>query len=292
MIQNAYSSGNKLVLIVLLCIVTFGVTAQKRNAKPMKSTFETFLDTQWWLGVRFGVNYTQPTAKDRFSNFSPIDYEANALDKDYRAFQNIGVQAGMDMSFYHKGLSMVFQPTYKRLNYSYTSKREWVDEAGAVTFQTEFDIMQNFNIVELPFSLRYEIFKKGKIRPFAQAGLQYSILISANKDTDVTNTDYAGTAPRSYSGGSISIGAKEGFKGYYGAVGGIGAAFDYFNVRTVIAATYFYALNSVTDEKRNFRDNELSSLGESNDVLHINNLDISISLVFPLRYIDKTFQPY
>jgi hypothetical protein len=292
MIRNAYSSGSKLLLIVLLSIVTFGATAQKRNAKPMKSTFETFLDTQWWLGVRFGANYTQPSSQQSFSTYSPIDYASSKLDKKYNSFQNAGVQAGMDISFYHKGFSIVLQPTYKRLNYSYTSSREWLDDAAAITFKTEFDTEQNFNFFEVPLSLRYEIFKKGKIRPFAQAGLQYSFLISANKDTKIRHTDYASGAAVSYSGGKISQGTKDSFKGYYGATGGVGAAFDYFNIRTVVAATYYYGLNSVTDQKSNFQDNTMSSLGEANDKLRINNLDISISLVFPLRYIDKTFQPY
>ena len=291
MIRNVLSFGSKLLLITLLCIPAFGATAQ-RNAKPMKSTFENFLDTQYWLGVRFGVNYTQPLAQERFSSFSPINYPSDALDKEYYTFQNIGVQAGLDMSLYHKGFSIVLQPTYKRLNYSYMSKREWLDETQAVAFETQYDIEQNFNLVELPLGIRYEIFKKGKIRPFAHIGAQYSLLVSANKNTAITHTDYSSGNASSYSGGKISLGGKEGFKGFFSALGGVGAAFDYWNVRTVVAASYHYALTSVVDEKQNFKDNELSSLGESNDKLNINNIDISVSLVFPLRYIDKTFQPY
>ncbi|MFY0598943.1 MAG: hypothetical protein JXR03_04685 [Cyclobacteriaceae bacterium] len=279
----------RLLVVCVLMLFAVGATAQR---KPMKSTFETFLDTQWWLGVRFGVNYTQPNVKRHYSAFSAINYEQSDLKKEYDSFQSIGAQAGMDISFYHKGFSVALQPTYKRMNYSYSNSLAWVGEAVADRFETLYEVDQFFNFFEVPLSLRYEILKKGKIRPFASAGVQYSMLISSGKDTGITHTDFTGGAVRSFSGGKVSLGSTNQFKGFFGAVGGVGAGFDYFNVRTVVAISYYYGLSEITDESKNFRDTELSSLGEANDKIKLNNLDISLSLVFPLRYIDKTFQPY
>lgn len=271
----------------MLCATV--TVAQK---KPMKSTFETFLDTQWWLGVRFGVNYTQPNVMKHYSAFSAINYELSALQKEYDAFKNIGAQAGMDISFYHKGFSIALQPTYKRMNYAYSNDLVWIGESEVDRFETLYEINQFFNFFEVPLSLQYEILRKGKIRPFVSAGMQYSMLISSGKDVNITHSEFTSGSARSFSGGKISLGSSDQFKGFFGAVGGIGAGFDYFNVRTVITVSYYYGLSEVTDESKNFRDTELSSLGETNDKIKLNNMDVSLSLVFPLRYIDKTFQPY
>lgn len=290
MIRKDYSFGNKLLLFLIAMICALG--AQSQGKKPMKSTFESFLDTQWWLGVRFGINYSDPNVSRRLSAFSPIDYEEGALSKSYNSFQNPGAHAGMDLSFYHKGFSLGLQPSYKRVNYSYSQALVWTGDTDQDRFETEYKIDQYLNFIEIPFTLQYEIYKKGKIRPYVLAGSHYSLLISAGKDTKVTHRDFSSTDPQGYSGGSFSKGVKNEFQNYFGLLGGVGAAFDYFNIRTVFGLTYMHALSSVSKQNTAYADDQLSSLGEANDRIKLNNINASISLVFPLRYIDKTFQPY
>ncbi len=67
---------------------------------------------------------------------------------------------------------------------------------------------------------------------------------------------------------------------------------DYGNVRTIVELSYLYALSPVTDTSNRFQENELASLGEINDEINLNNINLAISFVFPLRYIDKTFQSH
>jgi len=81
---------------------------------------------------------------------------------------------------------------------------------------------------------------------------------------------------------------KDAFQNYYGWVAGGGASFDYWNIRTVIEITYNQSLNSVTREGTS--QNELSSLGDQNDDVHLSHIVGSVSFVFPLRFIDKQFQ--
>ena len=58
--------------------------------------------------------------------FSPLDYESENLQKTYDVFNLVGGQAGLDLSFYHKGFSIGLQPTFKimRLHSVVTQKTD------------------------------------------------------------------------------------------------------------------------------------------------------------------------
>lgn len=292
MIPNVCSYASKLTLIAALMLgIQQGAVAQ-RKPKSLSSTFENFLDTQWWLGLRFGLNYTQPDPVSRYSSLNAIDYEKSALEKSYDVLAQAGAQAGLDVTFYHQGISLELQPTFKVMRYSYFSKLEWTGNSNADRFETRYDIIQSLRVLEVPLVVKYDIIQHGTIRPFVMAGLQHSFLIGAEKDTEITHTDYVSGSPEEFSGGKISLGVKDQFKNFYGAVGGIGVNLDAGNIRTIFEATYLYGLNSATKTGSLYRENELVSLGEVNDEIKLNNLNFSLSFVFPLRYIDKTFQPY
>lgn len=288
MIRNAYSYANRALLVFALLLCTQLSVAQ-RKPKPLKSSFESFLDTQWWLGLRFGMNYTQPDPVNRFSALSPINYDQSVLDKTYESFGEAGVQAGLDFTFYHRGFSIGLQPTFKVFKYSYFSDLEWVGN-DTEQFETRYDVNQSISTIEVPLVLKYDLMKRGEIRPFVFAGLQYSFVIGAEKNVTVTHTDYGSGTPQKYKGGAISLGVKDQFKNFYGALGGAGVSLDAGNIRSVLEVSYLYGLSPVTETKNLYQENELVSLGEVNDEIKLNNINISLSFVFPLRYIDKTFQ--
>ena len=292
MIPNACSYASKLLLLAVFMLGFQQGSVAQRKPKSQSSAFENFLDTQWWLGLRFGLNYTQPDPVNRYSALNAVDYEGSTLNKSYDPFALAGAQAGLDVTFYHKGISIALQPTYKAMRYSYFSDLEWSGTTDADRFETRYDIVQSLSVLEVPLVVKYDIMKHGTMRPFVMAGLQQSLLIGAEKDTEITHTDYVSGSPEEYSGGKIDLGAKDQFKNFYGAVGGIGVNLDAGNIRTIFEASYLYALNAVTKTASLYRENELVSLGEVNDELKLNNLNFSLSFVFPLRYIDKTFQPY
>ncbi|HCX22853.1 MAG: hypothetical protein CMB80_29720 [Flammeovirgaceae bacterium] len=288
MIPKDLSSGSKLLAVGLLLLLTNISVAQR---KP-PSSFENFLNTQWWLGLRFGINYTQPSVQDEYYIFSPLDYDAENLVKDYGVFNLPGGQAGLDLSFYHRGISIGLQPTFKIMRYNYSNSFEWVGVGGTDRLETQVDVEQVLQVIEVPLTVKYEILKRGKIRPFALLGGQQSLLINAQKKAKVEHTDYLGDVPQTYSGGDFNIGNTNRMKSFAGVLGGIGTSLDYANIRTVIEITYLYGLTSVTSNGNPFSENELVGIGDVNDKLRINNLNAAISFVFPLRYIDKTFQPY
>ncbi len=293
MIQNAFLSVSKAAVVALLLLAAYPTVAQ-RNMKPKLpgSEYQNFLNTQWWLGIKVGMNYSQPIPGQRYSSIDPINYDLELLEKEYDQFNRPGVMLGLDISIYHKGFSIGTQPVFKSMGYSYNSSIQWTGDTEAQTFETAYESEQNMSYIELPLSVKYEFIQSGKVRPYLMAGMQYSFLLDANKKTDITHTDNQSGAPVTYSGGSVSINVKDGFQNYYGALGGIGAAFDYFNIRTVLEISYNYGLSSITNTNTRFSENELVSLGETNDEIKINNINASLSIVFPLRYIDKTFSPY
>lgn len=290
MIRNVSLSASRLLIALVLFLVTAQLASAQRGKVP--DYYESFLNTQFWLGLRIGLNYTDPIIKNTYTSFNSLDDVNETYEKTYSVFENPGGQAGLQMALYHKGFSMELSPTFKIVRYAYSSDINWRGNAvsGVDDFSSRYDINQSINLIEVPLMLKYDVLKSGKIRPFIMGGLQYSFLIDARKNTEITHTDYSGGSARSYNGGSISLGVKEQFKNFYGVIGGAGASFDYSNIRTIIELSYLYALSPVTDTNNLYNENELTSLGEVNDELQLNNINIAISFVFPFRYIDSSFQ--
>ncbi|MEM7297795.1 MAG: hypothetical protein AAF391_05975, partial [Bacteroidota bacterium] len=130
--------------------------------KPAKNPLEEFLDTQFWLGLRMGVNYTQAFPETRNTGFSPVDYSADSLQKVYDDFSLPGAHMGLEMNFYHKGFSASFQPAYKRSRYKYSSSLSWQGESSGDQFETTYDVQQRLDLIELPLMIKYDMIRSGK----------------------------------------------------------------------------------------------------------------------------------
>lgn len=236
-----------------------------------------------------GINYTQAFPETRNTGFSPIDYNADSLQKSYDDFALPGAHMGLEMNFYHRGFSASFQPAYKRSRYKYRSSLEWQGESGN-RFETRYNVEQRLDLIELPLMVKYDIIKKGKIRPFAMVGGFYSFIASAQKDVRITQVDYSSGTPLQSSGGTSTLGVKDSFKGFAGVAGGVGLNLDYWNIRTVFEVNYKRSLTAAT--RQNAEQNELAALGETNDEIFLRDLSVSLSFVFPFRFIDTQFKAY
>lgn len=263
----------------------------QRRPKPKLpgSEYQTWLKTQWWLGLRAGTNLTQASAKARYSSVNPINYDAELLEKSYVDFSEPGIFIGLDLSFYHRGFSIALTPGFNMIRYGYSSNLEWTGDTESGTFQSEYSIVQRASFIELPISLRYELIKGGKFRPYLMVGAQYSIAIGATKQADITHTDYITGTAESYDGGTVILDVKQEFKNYFGLLGGVGLNYDVGNVRTILEISYAHGLSSITDTDQRYSEDQLVTLGETNDEINANGLNASLSIVFPLRYIDNTF---
>lgn len=273
---------------LLLIFCTNLASAQK---KPKSSNpLEGFLDTQFWLGLKMGVSYTQAFPETRNTGFSPIDYSADSLQKSYEDFTLPGAHMGLEMNFYHKGFSVSFQPVYKRSRYKYASELEWQGVENNSRFQTRYDVEQRLDVIELPLTVKYDILRSGKIRPFVMVGGFHSRIASAQKEVGITQTDFSSGNPLTSDGGTTIIGVNDAFEPFSGVSGGIGLNLDYWNIRTVFEISYKHGLTSIT--KPNIQENEFASLGETNDEIFLRDINISLGFVFPFRFIDKQFAAY
>ncbi len=292
MTQNAYLSISKYSLLILIFFFVSYSSQAQFGDKRVGSRMSDFLKTQWWLGLRVGTNVSQPDPVSRYTSIDPIDYDVADLAKTYSSFEDPGILIGLDITFYHKGLSFGIQPSYKQMKYGYYSDLTWMGDTPEEQFDTRYDIKQSLSYLELPVVLKYELIQQGKVRPFVMGGMHYSFILDANKNTEITQTDYSSGQPRIYHGGSVSLNTKSQFQNYYGAIGGIGTGFDFFNIRSVLEITYHYGLSSLSDPGSRFEVTDLTTLGEVNDEINLNQIQVTLSFVFPLRYIDNTFQPY
>ncbi|GAB4243513.1 MAG: hypothetical protein Tsb0034_21410 [Ekhidna sp.] len=285
MIRKDLSFVSRQLLLLILIGGSLSAAAQR---KPDKNPLESFLDTQFWLGLKMGVNYTQAFPETSFNGFSPIDYLADSVSKSYDDFSLPGGHMGLEMNFYHRGFSISFQPTYKRSRYRYNNALAWEGTQSANRFETNYEITQKLDLVELPLAVKYDIIQSGKIRPFVMVGGFHSLIASAQKDVKISQTDYSSGTPLTSEPGTTSIGVKDSFQSFSGIMGGIGANLDYWNIRTVFEVGYKRSLTSAT--RPNVRQNELASLGETNDELFLRDISVSLSFVFPFRFIDQQFK--
>ncbi len=287
MILRGSSFVNRLqgfVFLMLLCPLLMA------QMKPEKNPLEAFLDTQFWLGLKMGINYTQAFPETRNTGFSPINYSADTLQKSYNDFALPGAHMGLEMNFYHRGFSVSFQPAYKRSNYKYNSLLAWSGDNSGNRFETRYDIVQRLDLIELPLMIKYDVIRSGKIRPFVMLGGFNTRILAAQKEVEITQIDYSSGNPLMSDGGSTSLGVKDAFKAFSGVAGGVGLNLDYWNIRTVFEINYKRSLTSATQP--NVQQNELASLGETNDEVFLRDFNVSLSFVFPFRFIDSQFKAY
>jgi len=285
MTRKDFLLGNKILFAGIFCLISIGVSGQK---KPPKNPLESFLDTQFWLGLRMGVNYAQAFPETSFEGISPINYSADDPTKSYDDFSLSGAHMGLEMNFYHQGFSASFQPAFKRSRYSYSSGFVWEGAQVNSRFETNYKAEQRLDLIELPLMIKGDIIRKGKIRPFLMIGAFYSLITSVQKDVDVSQIDYSSGTPLESSNGTVTIGVKDAFQNFYGIAGGAGVNLDYWNIRTVFEVAYQRALSSAT--KPGVLQNELASLGDVNDEVRLRDISVSLSFVFPFRFIDQQFK--
>lgn len=280
----------KLIILLLLALSANLAEAQKRRKSPNKpnGNFD-FLDTQWWLGIRSGLNFTNATPINRYPGFYPINYDEEVLYKSYEDFQSPAFQVGLDITFYHKGFSISTFPSFFKHNINYNSSVSWRGDASEEQFETRYNTQQSVTFIDLPIAVKYD-FLNNKIRPFIMAGAFYSFVFDANKSVQVQEIDYAFGSGKQYDRTTLNLNNKEEFLNNWGVLGGLGASFDFWNIRTIIDIQYRHSFNGIIDADSRYRETVFSSFGEVQDDYSLANFSSSISFVFPLRYIDSQFK--
>lgn len=287
----------KTLLLLFLTLAVVGVFAQnngKRKAPPsMKSkgtAQERFLNKQFWLGFKAGVNLTDPIAQARYSVIVPNNYDVALTNKRYQSFNKLGGQATLEFTFYYKGISISAQPTYRTSKFAYSNEYTWTSaESASSTLNLKFDQEQQLDYFDLPLLVKYE-FTQNKLRPFIQAGVYYSILVNATKGVTVSGTDNASGGTNSFENEPVVVGAKDLFTNNWGAIAGGGLNYNLGNVRIVLDISYHIGMSNIVNVKNRYANDRLSGIGDAQDDLKTNHLLFSVGCLFPLRFLSNNYK--
>jgi len=291
----------KLLLFVLLallaCNYTYAQRKKKSKAYPVydvpkrPSENERFLQTQWWLGFSAGVNSSVANPDQRFSGFSPLNYDPGVTEKKYEDFGHFSGHAGLLITFYHKGFSFSFQPNYRRQTFGYSNSYEWVDSNDSEnSLLLNYDQQQLLDYIEFPVFIKYDL-TQTKLRPYVQLGAYYATLVNAQKSVEISGTDFASGNAGPFETQNLILGADDIFiKSSTGVAGGIGASYDFWNIRILLDIVYRMGLNNIANAENRYSENQLASIGDAMDDVTLDNVSISLGCVFPLRFISDNYR--
>jgi outer membrane protein W len=289
----------KKIYFVLLCLllaanVTLAQSSKKKKKSPaaynkQNKETERFLQKQWWIGARGGVNLTSVNVEKTYSIIAPANYEL--AKKKYDNYKLLGSLATFEISFYFKHISLSFQPTFQHSRFAYATDYSWTsaqDPANTVTLN--YNQEQKVDHLLLPILVRYEI-TGNKFRPYVTAGIFQAIRTGATKTLTVKGTDTATGGTSDLQEEITTVGATDLFaKNYWGLIGGVGAYYNLGNVRVNLDVQYKYGMSNITSIENRYANNSTASLGDSLDDLNMSNIAISIGCLFPMRFLENSFK--
>jgi len=291
----------KRILFFTLCLCVFFIyegTAQKSpypkkkgqgyGQKPDRKS--DFLKTQWWLGFFAGGNFSQAISHETYSGYVPVNYSASDLEKTYDEFLPAG-QAGISLAFYHRGFSFVFEPQFRIERFGYENTYQWTSETDpANTLELTYHHGHQLQYASFPVYIRYDLLS-GKFRPYIQLGAYYSHLVDAKKTLSTTGDDMASGGSGPFEQEEVTFGADDLFiKSNLGWSAGAGVHYDVWNVRLSLNVVYRSGINNITHGGNRFSENPLTGTGDALDDISLQNVDINLGCVFPLRFISSNLK--
>lgn len=287
----------RLLPLLALLILSSTLYAQSQRKPPAgfkkkaKQQQNSFLDKQWWIGLKIGPNLTKATPETRYSVLTPTNYALPITDKKYDGFKKLGSQATLEITFNYKGIGFSFQPTYRLSRFTYTNDFMWDNpENAAEMLELKYDHELRVDYADLPLIVKYDI-TGNTLRPYVQGGIFYSMLVNANKTVEISGTDFASGGTNELSSEPVIVGAKDLFhKSYWGLMAGAGLHYNLGNVRLVFDASYRIGMSNVTDTKNRFSNDRLSGIGDALDDMKTDNIVLSIGCLFPMRFLSTSFK--
>jgi len=282
-----------LVLFIAAGSIAHGQSLKKpANMKPKATKQDAFLQKQWWLGFKAGVNLTEAIPEHRYTVLTPTNYSAALADKTYDGFKKLGSNATVEITFQYKDFSFSTQPTYRQSKFTYSNEFRWTnanDVNGSL--EQRYDFEQKVNYADFPLIIRYDV-AGNKLRPYVQIGIYYSLLIDATQTVRISGTDKASGGTNQFSNEPVIVGTKDLFANYWGLIGGAGLAYQLGNVRLVLDASYRKGMSNVANTKNRFSNDRLSGIGDVQDDLKLNNIIISAGVLFPMRFLNSDFKSF
>ena len=278
-------------MFVMAAAFCQGKKTKIKNFNRSNKAGDVFLQKQWWLGFKAGPNLSRAVLETQYNVISPTNYEVAGISKQYKNFNLVGTQATFELTFYFKGISISFQPTYRHNQFVYTNDFEWFDaEQSNNRLVLNYEQKQKTAYLDLPIILKYE-FEGDKIRPYIQCGYYSAIMLDATKTVIISGTDYASGGVNDFRNEPIVIGATDLFaKHHWGLAAGGGVNYSLGNVRLNMDVVYKIGMSNISSTKNRYGSDRLSGVGDSLDDMKLNTLAISVGCLFPLRFLGSGFK--
>lgn len=284
----------KLYLLLLCLLISLGGYSQaKRKKQPSFSNQgrqkDTFLEKQWWLGFKGGVNFSGVVVEKSYAVTSPTNYPSSQTKKTYDNYSTVGSQATVEITFTYKGFSFSLQPTYRHSSFVYSTESAW-DEDGVPMLELNYEQEQQIDYAEIPLLVKYDI-TSTRLRPYVQVGAYYAILLNANKSIGISGIDYASGGENTFTEPDIIVGAEDLFAKYnWGLMAGAGVNYHVGNIRLNLDLVYRKGMSLINSTENRYANDRLSGAGDVMDDLKMNNFSVSLGCLFPLRFLTSGFQ--
>jgi hypothetical protein len=280
-----------LALCLLISLTSYSQV--KRKKSPAFNTQgkqkNTFLEKQWWLGFKGGINFTGAVVEKSYAVISPTNFSVSQTKKTYDNYAAVGSQATVEVTFYFKGFNFSLQPTYRHSVFSYTTHAAW-HEDNVPMLELNYHQDQQLDYAEFPFLIKYDIMQS-KLRPYVQVGAYYTILLNANKSVELSGVDYASGAENEFTEPDIIVGADDIFAKYsWGLMAGAGVNYHVGNIRLNLDLAYRKGMSLANATEKRYSNDRLTGAGDVMDDIKLNNFSISIGCLFPLRFLTSGFQ--
>lgn len=252
-----------------------------------------FLQQQWWIGLKGGVNVTKIGIDKRYSILAPTNYPQQKTDKKYENFKPIATHIGLEATYFFRGFSISVQPTYQTLKFTYSNEYAWADNENPNNMlELSYDQEHQVNYIVLPLIFKYE-FNAPNVTPYIQAGAYFNHLINANKEVNISGIDYASGGVNKFESEPVMVGATDLFaKQHYGFMAGAGLYYNVGNIRLNFDVQYRLGQSVINSGKNRYNNDRLAGIGDAMDDITADNIAVSIGTLFPLRFLSSGFKSY
>jgi hypothetical protein len=287
---------NKLLLSVICVFILLDASSQgkrKGGQYNIGGRENPFLQQQWWIGLKGGVNASVMNVDKSYSVIVPSNYSSDLTKKVYDKWKPLGMQIGLEATYFYRGFSASIQPTYTTTRFSYHNSYSWIDpETPANRLDLKYEQDQQSSYLYLPLLFKYE-FHLQAITPYIQAGAYTAFLLDATKSVDISGTDYASGGTNDFRYETVSVGAKDLFAtNHYGFIAGGGLYYNIGNIRLNLDVQYRIGQSLITNGKNRYQNDRLSGIGDAMDDLSIRSIAVSFGTLFPLRFLSSGFKSY
>lgn len=244
-----------------------------------------FSGTQWWIGLKGGVNFGRAMGGEKFSVYQSVaNPSSEDFDKDYQGLLGIGYQFGAVLSYnFYKWVSLVFAPDYNASKSAYKNRYRWESPASNVTLNQTHTYTHYY--VYIPLMVRLDVMRT-RFRPYVQGGIGYAIRTASQKKTLFESTDASTGGSNVVTNDFPQTGVNALFITSMVYVPlGVGVNYEVGNSRLGLEVGYRLGLTNVTNRKERYSDERNISTGDVPDDMRLQQLEINASITFPMKFL-------